>query len=327
MSCRRRVLPHSAPGACRGHGTARLVAALATVVALTASTAPAGAAPGQVMARGRMTISGARSGVASFTLPRAVPFRITSTFTAPEITVEGRGRFAGIAIAQEGATFESGAILWAIRYNGCWSAGCRTPTDERAFPYVMAGSLHTMDKATGDGGRTSVLPAGRYKAYLVSDGAPVAVTVRFAGLAGSVALVPSRPARTTFATAVSSVAGAPSAAQVMYSAGARAEVSAAAGLVVTSMEARSVVHARTVSGQCYYQGDTEPPNGLHVPGCPHGTPGSVFNIGYIAPGVHQGVMSAAVVKGSGAWAVGQFFDGAHVPESLSPTAILWLSLT
>lgn len=303
-------------GTHRGTYVAALLAATVLVVprpAVAVPRAPFGT-----------TFTSARGGAAAFTLTRPVSFRYVAGTGIPEIAVNGPvGRMTGIVIAQEGIKPDSGAALYTFRFNGCWSSACRTPPDEKLFPQTMAGSLRVPQTPNADGSTTLTLPAGRYRAHVVADGAPVSVTVRFPGLPGRGRIPATARSLATAKTAESAFANSPQG-QVLYSAGASAPLPGALGVLVAVMETRTAMHASTVGGTCYYA-DTEPPNGLFLPGCPRGAAAPLIVLNGVAP-FHHGIMSVAFVAGADEWTVGTYLDGVEVRTYASPTALLWLSL-
>jgi hypothetical protein len=287
---------------------------------------PATAASGVPRAFGHTTFSASSNTVVRFRLDQPSTFHLDAMREIHEIDIKGSGRITGVVIAQEGVNADTGAVVYAFHINGCWTAGCRTAGDDLVFPQWMSGGFRTTTNvANDDGSRTITVPAGAYKAYLVTDGAPLTASVAFSGATGRGRLTRSGPADATVTTAYSALADQPAATQLLYSAGATATISSSLGIMVGAMEARSTMHASTANGVCYYL-DGRPPGGLFAPGCVGGAPSGLIVLNGVTP-MHQGWEHVILTRMPGAWTQGVFLDGAHVPSAMSPSALLWLSLT
>jgi hypothetical protein len=308
----------------RGIAASRLALLITTLIAATSGLRPAAAVPHYPVAFRHTTFTATRSSAAHFRLTRPSTFHLTTSMTIAEVTVRGRGRMAGLVIASDRASADSGALVYAMRFNGCWKASCATPGDELVFPRFVAGGFRTTDVVASDGSRTLTIPAGAYAAYVVTDGAPVVATVDFSGASGSGTLAATSAATAKMTSADSTLSGEPTPAQVAYSAGATGSITSSLGLLVAVMEVRSTMHASTAGGVCYYR-DLPPPTPVYVPGCPGGTPSPLILLNSVAP-MHQGMESVSLAIGSGDWTQGVYLDGAYVPSWVSPTAMLWLTI-
>lgn len=322
MPGRRRVTPPSEVGRRRPSDVLTLCAAV-----LAMAAPPAGAVgPTPQRAFATTTFSSAATSATTFTLARDSVFVLSNDLKIREIAVSGAGRVAGLVVAREGATIAGGGVLWMFKFNGCWTARCTTPADEKLFPYWMGGSHNLTREATGDGGFRVTLPAGRYRAYVVADGAPVTAKVSFTGATGTGRLPMRSTVRHTFKTAENSFAGQPFSPHAVYSAGATAPTTAKLNLLVSMMESRSVMHAHSASGTCYYADEAEPPGGTYAPGCPGGAGQPLIVVNGVAP-FHRGVIGVALADGPRSWTQGVFTNGVDAREWVSPTALLWLSLS
>jgi hypothetical protein len=300
----------------------RLALALATLAAATVAAPAAHAAPA---AYGTTTFGSTNGGTTTFVLPRASTFHLGTSMRMPEVSVIGGGRIAGIVIAAEGATLERGAVLYAFRFNWCWSRGCETPRDTKLPPASYAGTLHAGEVHRDDGVTVATLPAGRYTAHVVADGAPATVTVRFDGARGRGRLGASRPLGTTFATAESTLPDHGALPVSAYSAGGTARVRSPIGVLLSMNEARLRGNVTDAEGTCLYE-NSGPPNGVFGPGCPGGQASPLFVLnGFLS--FHVGSATIALVRGERdgvEWTQGAYRTGVHEDEWLSPTVLLWV---
>ena len=302
----------------------RFAVALAAVAVLAGAMPAASAEQRRAapVAFGTTTFSSTNGSATAFTLSRPSTLVRAPGHQLRDVTINGGGRVAGIVLAREGADAESGAVLYAMRFNGCWSRGCTTPRDERLFPWGYAEARDVPSVRRDDGSTLLTLPAGRYTAYVVADGAPVKVTVRFNGERGTGTLRPDRAASLRLTTATSQVPGG-----TVYSAGAAGELRSSLGLLVGVMEARLTMNVSSDGGTCFYR-DAQPPGGTFVSGCPFGTSEPAIVVNGVTP-MHRGVTSMLLEQGDRdgvPWTLGNYFDGAYAAEWLSPSVFLWLDL-
>lgn len=304
--------------------TRRLALALATIAAAIVAVPAANAAPA---AYGTTTFSSANGGVTPFVLPRASTFHIGNGMRMPEVAISGSGRIAGIVLAAEGATIERGPVVYAFRFNWCWSRGCATPRDTKLPVTTFASTLHANEVRRDDGVTVATLPPGKYRAYVVADGAPVTVTVRFSGARGRGRLAPARPLRATYTTADSTVPDHGALPAAAYSAGATAPVRSPLGVLVSMNEARLRTNVTHAEGTCIYE-NSGPPNGTFVPGCPGGYASPLFVLnGFLNFHVGSATMVLARGESDGVeWTQGAYRVGVHEDEWLSPTVLLWVEL-
>lgn len=102
----------------------------------------------------------------------------------PDVTIDGGGRMAGIVLSQGDPGDLNRPFVMAARSSFCASAGC-TSGDSHQF---VIGEMPTTNDF-----EWAVLKPGRYLLYLVTDGAPVSVTLKLHGLSGKSKLVPATP--------------------------------------------------------------------------------------------------------------------------------------
>jgi hypothetical protein len=227
--------------------------------ALLAAGAPVAAAPAAPALARTTTIRGTRTAYVDVRLPRAATVR-TPFGPSPDIAVSGAGRFVGVAlVGTEARTRQT--TLFGGRLPD--AAGTRFLLPIAPYPAVGGGSFEVF-KTYGD---TATLPAGKYRLYLLTDGRPVTVTLRLAGLAGTAALAPRRPAPYQLAFPAARPAGGNGLTTNVYSAGATFDPPSAA-LLFHALWVDTSAH---VAGQ-YFLCHREGPGGIepldHGPGCP-----------------------------------------------------------
>lgn len=151
------------------NGSFRLLAltlGLAAVASAGGTSVAAGAVRG-VPLGGTVTLTGRTSGYLDVRLPVAA----TLANGASGASISGGGRWAGFYLTD---TRRNGVRLLGGRAEG-----------SRLGPYMMP-----------LGGVTNAasfrLPAGSYRLYLLTDGAPATVTLRLGGLSGRTSVTPSR---------------------------------------------------------------------------------------------------------------------------------------
>jgi hypothetical protein len=106
-----------------------------------------------------------------------------TTVSIDDVHVTGAGRFSGIVLEQDRRSPQ--AVLLLITQGMCLTPGCRSSLGWGGSGCVCV--ISSDGKVTGDRG---TLPAGRYRLYLVTDGAPVRARLVLHGLAGRVTLRP-----------------------------------------------------------------------------------------------------------------------------------------
>jgi len=118
------------------------------------------------------------------------------------------------------------------------------------------------------GGNTidGTLPAGAYRLYVVTDGAPVRATIKLSGLAGgSRTITPRTPARASVVEAKPTVAE-PGSAPLVYAAGSTRGVPAGGGMNITVVwKDHPAKPAPSATGICRYVGVAPPAPGAAPP--------------------------------------------------------------
>lgn len=139
---------------------------------LVGTTLPAGAAPaGPVELRGTVTLSGTTSFV------REVVLRTPLRFTAQHRVVRtAGGRFSGFVLRRVGDGVTTTVASIAPGY--CAARGCARPAWSGTYVTDLFTGFPTNP---GEPITYAPLAPGRYQLYLIADGKPVTVTLKFGG--------------------------------------------------------------------------------------------------------------------------------------------------
>jgi len=160
--------------------SARMRLAGLVVAATLLTAAPVGASAGlkvaPVVLGGSVTVTGSASFVREVVLPRPVTLSFRGWDSTLKLKVSG-GRFAGFVVQPEDPRV-AGAML-SIQPGYCATAGCSGP------PWAFRGGLSCLCGVASDNTSTATLPPGRYRLFLIADGAAVSVTFHLPGLHGS----------------------------------------------------------------------------------------------------------------------------------------------
>lgn len=225
----------------RGTAAAIIVAAQAALVAIPAHGA---AIP---VVTGTTVLSGSRNGSIAVRLPRAVRFDVYQ-----HVEIAAHGRLTGFALKKDGAWDAPSAH--AIKSGFCGSPGC-TPV----WPRSHVGMLVSPDST----GFSGTLPAGTYRLFLLTDGAPVRVTLQFAGLRGRSSLTPRSPVRAAVVAPKPTIAE-PTWAPLVFAGGSHWHVGPRGGLNLTvAWKVQPAPEEPSAVGACLYSG--RPPAGAVPP--------------------------------------------------------------
>lgn len=148
------------------------VPGIASPASATHTSTPAvdrGAVP--VLA-GKTMLEGSETGWLRVRLPKAVE-------TPDQTTISGNGRLIAAYLFEErdGSVVRDGVNFSTDRFGWCAEQACEPS------PWASSGSAART-------ARNGLLPAGTYRLYLIADGAPASVTLRFRGLSGATRLRP-----------------------------------------------------------------------------------------------------------------------------------------
>lgn len=218
--------------------------------ALAALAVPSAAGPAEpARLTGIVTISGSATGYVPVVVAKDA---VLPGGLGPEARnaqrVTGGGKFAGFALVQDGL---DGAVI----IGGHSRASAADALERGEF---------TGNFGPDQTGSDFAVPAGSYRLYLITDGQPTTVTLRFAGLAGESGLVPTVPTRAVVQTVPLASAG-PAPAGAVYSGGGEATVTTPfVNFYVNKLATQ--VHTESVFRSCFY---LEAPTGPmpYGPGC------------------------------------------------------------
>jgi hypothetical protein len=260
----------------------------------------------RVALAGTTILEGSTSVELPVTLPQPVTVSVYETVT------QGRGRYVGFVMHQDGGWLTD--IFYRVMYSYCTSPGCTgeaPPTNVGAILEPGTPGGGPLDPGSpGTATISDTLPAGNYHLYLLADGAPVKVTLFFHGLGGQVTLAPAQPT-TTATPAPTPDFTIPSSRSNAYAAGMTRQVTGGVGgmTFITSWVFQRLPDEPTDIGKCAYAG--KPPS--QYPAYEDPCPGTVSGTGYIAGnepiGSTQGPLHLANKYGS-------FFVGAYIEAPL-----------
>lgn len=238
-----------------------LLAVLSWVVPV-ASAAPASAVamPAVPSLSGVTRITGNTSSVAWVTIPKEARFSWRYG-PNPDVTIEGGGRMAGVVIMEPDLEDDRRRFAMAGRASFCDAPGC---TSDDTHQFVVGNIPGATDRDW------IVLPPGRYLLYLVTDGAPVSVTLRLHGLSGRSKLSPATPvdAELRAPTPETEVAGPDKKA---YWFGDSGTIDADAGLIAGAISIRAKDWMQGSYGSCLQRTLRSPERAAFSPACPTGT--------------------------------------------------------
>lgn len=218
-----------------GRRSTALTIFVAAQAALVAIPAHGGAVPALA---GTTVISGTRSGSVAVRLPRAVSFDVYK-----DVAVAARGRLTGFALKKDGAWDAPSAH--AIKSGFCGTPGCAP-----VWPRSHVGMVVSPDST----GYSGTLPAGNYRLFLLTDGAPVRVTLRLAGLRGRSSLTPRGGVRTAVVAPKPTVAE-PATAPLMFAGGSFWQFGRRGGLNLTvAWKVQPAPEEPSAVGACLYSG-------------------------------------------------------------------------
>lgn len=250
--------------------------ALGAVLAVSATVlaVPASSALAVPQLAGTVTLSGSTTGYVPVVVPKeAVLPGGLGPEAAAASQVTGGGAFAGFALVQDGLdgttvlAGHSKATADAARRDGAFRA-----------QYFAATSTDTP------------VPAGRYRLYLVTDGEPAKVTLKFRGLTGTTSLTPTTRTRAVFNTGPLAPVG-PAPAGGVYSTG-HAVTMTTPFLHFFINELDTQAHTETVSRTCFYPGRPTGPM-PYGPACASAEYPPRFGDGFVFPTSDENVNGAA----------------------------------
>lgn len=233
----------------------RLLLVLIVGVALTAGFAPqtVSASPPPALA-GVTVVSGSRTGSVFVSVPQAASVSIQPSAKS----IAGNGRAAGALLVAVDPGPKKRTTYALTRIAFCAAAGCVTDKTRSAEFAFYDGDYDDEELR---------VPAGRYVLYVIADGAPVSVTMKFRGLAGSTRITPTGPA--DFGVGPPPVAITEGTTGAVYSAGKATDMSGPGSFSLSALRIASDNWAAGPVTTCLY--DRKPPQTVGFgPGCPAG---------------------------------------------------------
>ena len=185
--------------------TIRYFAAISLIASVMVSgSTPAGAKRGLPVLRGTTVITGDEPGSMRVRLPAPVTTDGLMDWDLASIT--GRGRLIYFLLAKErrDGSLNHKIFIEGYRENDCSVPACR-PQDDG------------WGGGSGGKGDDETLPAGVYRLYLVTDGAPARIELELRDLSGRTAVTPTEPVEVEIETLTPTVANVSSPAYVAYS--------------------------------------------------------------------------------------------------------------
>lgn len=160
-----------------------LLSAAALVSSPAVSARPEGPAHERPVTLGHVNaISAARPGWIDVVVPAAAKLDFPLLRRNRDLSVEGAGRFAGIILTKGPRPFEGPTLVGAVIRT------CGRPACASGRPVMLTNPMNM------NPGSRIRLPAGDYRLYVVTDGAPVDVRLTLHGLSGSRSISPTAAA-------------------------------------------------------------------------------------------------------------------------------------
>jgi hypothetical protein len=208
-------------------------------------------------------MSGSSSGYNTFKLARRTVINVDPAVDSPLLSVRGDGRAVGVVVNRLGSGPD--ADLGVFQANTCFKRGCERTDASFSGEMVVGNPVANKE----DGTFSITLPAGRYNATLVTDGAPVTAKLKLSGLSRSLSLRPTTPTRPIF----SSITGvSPEQPGHVYSTGGRSYTFNAPTYLFEQSRYVTLAGGAITDGTCVIFGEA-PPNHIYLPTCPTLSPG------------------------------------------------------
>lgn len=299
------------------HGASRRMAAslLAAAACLLHLVAPGRASAAQAEApslAGTTRITAATTSAMWVTVPQEA--RFTWKYGPnPDVTVEGGGRLAAVALMKGDLDDMNRPFVMAGRASFCDTPGC---TSDDQFQFVVGHVPGATDR------NWIVLQPGRYLLYLIADGAPASVTLRLHGLSGKSKLTPRTPIDADFGVPrpETEVVGPE---KKVYWFGDSGTIDAEGGLVLGLMSIQAKGWIQGSYGSCLQRTLFSPEPVAYSPACPGGTPARTTE-GISAPGDRQ-IHETSIwnVSPGGEWGLGMNYVAAADVQRVAAVT-LWL---
>lgn len=257
-------------------------------------------------------------------IPRTATLTLTKDATSSSVDVSAaRGRLAGFTFTAVQRTTAEPPTLVAMYAGKCWQPGCRATAPYKAREYVTA--FPGLHRTTVDGSTEQVtLPAGDYVVRAITDGAPVQMTMRLAGLSGRTSIRAAHRFGAVLRTDASTdgVMGI----NPLRNVGVSHDFASDLGLMMDMVFLNYDPHVRSESGYCLYRGDAAPPTGYYHPECPGAEYGHWVDFGQPTTQYRGSEVGADIALLPGKWTRGYYATGVGGASSLT-VVTLWFDLT
>jgi hypothetical protein len=240
-----------------GHATRLLVCLILAVGAASDTSISTSFTPrgGAIVAdrlprlRGVNVLTGGDMAYVSVRLTREARLVVGHSSTPGGVTDGDKGRVAGVVVTRDPPDSDAPQVEYAAgRFAECSSPGCAA----RRFVGFQFPAR-----------RTPTLSPGDYRLYLLADGSPVRVVLRFRGLDGRARFAPSIDAYADLQTPLPRLS---SIDPTTYSAGAEVRTFSS-GVILAMMSLEGERHRRYAKGICSYTGPRPPQDVAYGPQC------------------------------------------------------------
>lgn len=236
----------------------------------------------------RVTLSGSKTAYVRVRVPKGVKFVNPGLY--PKSFATGKGRYLGFVLTDD--------KRGGVRIQG----GQQTGSKFGPYAFVIQGAK---------GAAKVPLPAGDYRLYLLADGAPATITLRFEGLRGTSTLRPSH--RVPYVLTQPEVFISPAGNLAVAGTERTLKRRGLAFDILTDVNAQFLASNTTL---CFYSAEPPPPPVGYGPGCPGGDPAPVTNIDPGVGGTSGAAFSGIADLPAGRYGLGFNRVAAGVTDSL-----------
>lgn len=288
--------------------------------ALVAATiAPPVRAAAPPLVAGTTVFTATRDAATVVRVPRPASLTMAGA-KSPHVEVSGTGRIVGFTFTALRRPTTFPMTLVTLQAGMCTTRGCRAVAPRQAHEYVDASP--DLPTVAEDGGQRVTLPPGDYAVRAVTDGSPVRLTLRLAGLSGRTAITVTKPNRLVLRSDSSrdGVAGVNPMREIGVTHRFHTQLGFMFHMALTDYEP----HLRNYLGLCHYL-DRKPPTGHYQPGCPGAVSEFRYEAGYPTTQYHGSRYGSDTALVPGEWTMGFYQVGAGGPSTFD-VVTLWLEL-
>lgn len=257
-------------------------------------------------------------------VPRAASLVFDANAQSPNIDLSANaGRLAGFALTAVQRPDRNAPTLVAMQTGLCSQRGCRPTAPYKTFEYVTVyPGLPT--RRLSPTTQQVTLPAGDYIVRAVTDGAPVRMTLRLAGLSGAttVRLSTAHPVVLRTDASTSSVVGG---VDPLRNVGVTHEFGSDLGLMMDVVLTEYEPHVRNETGVCLYLRGAKPVTGRYHPGCPGAEASHKVQAGQPTLHYYGASYVSDIGLAPGPWTRGYYTTGVGGASSLVVVS-LWMDL-